>query len=808
LLKINEKYFIVQCKNYDAKFSVKMHDLNGFYMMMFHCNLDGKLYYNSKLSDKITMQKPTDRVEFIKKVFKYEPEKKDNTVKYTNFIENPYDYQIDSVKKLNEVFIDKNRAILQLPCGLGKTLISMMIGLNYEQIIIVSPLKQYCIQNLERFKSEIKYKDYEGLIIDSDGTRDITEIENFLEKNKKVILSICYKSCDLLAEILEKFTNNIIIIDEFHNITANDLTGVKENGLYEIFLSNSKILFMSATPRMFNIEINDDNESETFDNSIFGNIEYSYNMGDAIKTNKICNYEIYVPEIVLNYQYFLDEISKEVNIQNISNEILNKSNYIIRGMLETGSKKCILYTQTHQEAYDYMATLMDMNKYFEIDLSVDTILSDDTKNNRAAKIDKFTRFTGYCILINVQILNECIDIKECDSIFITYPSQSKIRNIQRICRANRKDPNNKQKISKVFLWMNEYDEIVDIITHLKEFDNSFMIDKIKIFSINNEDKNLILERNDNIKKYESLDNFILDIKKILTWEEKFDFLIKYIDKNKRVPSANTLDKHIHILGVFWQKQNYSYKNKIKMMKHKKYYDIWIKFKEDYEKYFSNHTIKWIEKLNEVKEFMIKFNSAPSRYSKNKYEHDLGEWIANQKTNYKNQKKMLSHVDIIEIWLEFNEEFKKYLFTNEEKWNYQFENVKAYIDENNKLPVHKAGDIDSLCVWIGTQHKNYKAKTQIMNDEEYYDKWTEFLKQYSKYFLTEEEIWFENLEKLTSFILCYQTRPNKRSEDAEEKQLGNWLVHQTQNYKKNVYNMKNENIKKEFQEFLEEFKDFI
>lgn len=343
----------------------------------------------------------------------------------------------------------------------------MMVGLNYEQIIIVSPLKQYCIQNLDRFKSEIKYKDYEGLIIDSDGTRDITEIENFLDKNKKVILSICYKSCDLLIEILGKLTNYIIIIDEFHNITANDLTGVKENGLYEIFLSNSKILFMSATPRMFNIEINDDNESETFDNSIFGNIEYSYNMGDAIKTNKICNYEIYVPEIGLNYQYFLDEIDKEVNIQNISNEILNKSNYIIRGMLETGAKKCILYTQTHQEAYDYVKTLTDMNKYFEIDLSVDTILSDDAKNNRAAKIDKFTRFTGYCILINVQILNECIDIKECDSIFITYPSQSKIRNIQRICRANRKDPNNKQKISKIFLWMNEYDEIVDIITHLK-----------------------------------------------------------------------------------------------------------------------------------------------------------------------------------------------------------------------------------------------------------------------------------------------------------------------------------------------------
>jgi hypothetical protein len=37
---------------------------------------------------------------------------------------------------------------------MGKTLTSMKIGLDYDQIIIISPLREYCIQNLERFKSE------------------------------------------------------------------------------------------------------------------------------------------------------------------------------------------------------------------------------------------------------------------------------------------------------------------------------------------------------------------------------------------------------------------------------------------------------------------------------------------------------------------------------------------------------------------------------------------------------------------------------------------------------------------------------
>jgi len=274
LLKTDEKYYIIQCKNYESPNSVRIHHLGGFYMMMLHYDLYGILYYTSKLSSNIKCQKPNPKIQYIKK--NIEEDKVIKIEDYSNLINNPYDYQIDASNKINDVFSTKNRAILQLPCGLGKTLISMMIGLNYDQVIIISPLKQYTIQNLDRFKSELKYKDYEGLIIDSDGTRDVEYILDFVKKNKKIILSVTYKSCDVLYEILSKLNNYIIIIDEFHNITQNDLLGLNDNGLNQILLSDSKILFMSATPRLFQIdELEDD-----FDNEIFGNIEYLYNMGD------------------------------------------------------------------------------------------------------------------------------------------------------------------------------------------------------------------------------------------------------------------------------------------------------------------------------------------------------------------------------------------------------------------------------------------------------------------------------------------------------------------------------------------------
>ena len=54
------------------------------------------------------------------------------------------------------------------------------------------------------------------------------------------------------------------------------------------------------------------------------------------------------------------------------------------------------------------------------------------------------------ILLNVQILNEGIDIPECDSIYITNPTDNIINLVQRMCRCNRIMPN--KSLCFVFLW--------------------------------------------------------------------------------------------------------------------------------------------------------------------------------------------------------------------------------------------------------------------------------------------------------------------------------------------------------------------
>ena len=844
LLKQNNKYIIVQCKNYDEKNYVTIEDLAGFFMMTKLYNLDGIVYYTSKLSHNLNCQKKSDTIQFIKNTFETIQLKDDILIdnKYNNIICNAYDYQIEAYNILKETFSKDHRAILQLPCGLGKTLISMKVGLDYDTVVIISPLKQYCIQNLDRFKSEIAYKDYEELIIDSDGTRSIREISKFIKNNKKIILSVCYKSCDILFKVLDKLKNFIIIVDEFHNISKNDIM-FPESGMYNILHSNSKIMFMSATPRIFYFDDND--EEYDFYEEIFGKIVYKWNMGDAIKAKKICDYEIYVPDIKLDNQLLIDDIKQEINIENLDNDIIKKCNYFLRGILETGCRKSIIYVRTHVEAEQFKNTFIQLNEYFVLQLNVDTILSSSSKNDREEKLKSFTEFNGISLLINVFILNECIDKKECDSIFISYPSESKISNIQRICRSNRIDKDNIHKISKIFLWCDEYqNDLVDIISHLKEFDNTFCTDKVKIMTISN-NKDLILKREKSMKEYELLDKIIVDIKVAYSWMDKFNSLQKYISEYKSIPSiGKQTDNNIEFkrLASWIKNQKFNFKKKIKMMKYEKYYNLWKNFMEHNPEKFLNNEEKWITKLEKLKEFIDLQKKTPSKYAKDNNtdedsdddeslqeefsESNLGSWFDSQKGNFKKEIKMFrvitvdgikkyEHQHIVDLWNDFINTYSKYLLQGKEQWYARLNELKIFLDQNKdkkqKSPSSTSKDtnIRSLASFISTQEKNYKSKTQIMKEEDIYDTWTKFVEEYKDSLMSQEEMWLKTLENLKEFMDKNSKRPNKHSTNPNEKKLGEWLVKQTGNYnnKRGVMN-KNLVCYEHFKDLLVEYKNII
>ena len=91
----------------------------------------------------------------------------------------------------------------------------------------------------------------------------------------------------------------------------------------------------------------------------------------------------------------------------------------------------------------------------------------------------------------------------------------------------------------------------------------------------------------------------------------------------------------------------------------------------------------------------------------------------------------------------------------------------------------------------------------MKNEEIRNEWVEFIKddRYKKEFLSNEETWRNNLEEVKEYIDRNGEKPPYSSKDVDIKRLNKWLSHQITNYGKKQYIMKNEEIRNEWVEFI-------
>ena len=154
-----------------------------------------------------------------------------------------------------------------------------------------------------------------------------------------------------------------------------------------------------------------------------------------------------------------------------------------------------------------------------------------------------------------------------------------------------------------------------------------------------------------------------------------------------------------------------------------------------------------------------------------------------------------------------------LTNGEEIWKNKLERVKLYIDENNKRPsqCNKNKEIKNLGSWISHQIENYNKKEYIMKNEIIYDTWDRFIKndKYKKYFLSNEQEWFDNLDSVKKYIDTYNEKP-LQNENEETKILGSWISNQLTNYKNNKCIMKNKSIYDAWDEFIkdEQYKKYF
>jgi superfamily II DNA or RNA helicase len=445
----------IQCKNYSTtgnENTISIYDLAGFYNFLAENRkiTNAYVYYSGKLSRQILCRNNDIKyicIPYIKNLNK-------------NNIIIPKTYQIDAYNTLKDV----NRGILSMPCGTGKTFVSFLLSIDYKNIFILTPLISTTEQILNHFKN---YYSNNNIDIDNNINNPVNytlinckaerNIENINITPYKNIFASTYDSVDILIKILEKTNQNenLFIIDEFHNLSF-DMINNNNNNMNKILTSNNKIIFVSATP------LNIDNHK-----NIFGNIKYELTWKTAIDNKYICDYNFYYPnndKIITRINHL--KIDKNLIEKTI---LINKAYFLLESIKLTNIKKCIVYLKTIDESISFVKILKTLNIYFDFNLKINQITYDTIKSKRIEYLNRF-QYDDTCIniLCNVHILDEGIDIPNCDSVFLTHPNNNIINIIQRISRANRLNTSNVNKIARIFIWGKNKIKIENIMKNISK----------------------------------------------------------------------------------------------------------------------------------------------------------------------------------------------------------------------------------------------------------------------------------------------------------------------------------------------------
>ena len=298
------------------------------------------------------------------------------------------------------------------------------------------------------------------------------------------------------------------------------------------------------------------------------------------------------------------------------------------------------------------------------------------------------------------------------------------------------------------------------------------------------------------------------------WILKLEKVKEYMDDNDKRPSSKDNNTEIKQLGEWVGTQLENYKKEAKLMKHEGIRKKWTDFTSDpkYSKYFLSNEEFWDKRLKEVMKYIDKNGKKPSRTDKEQEIKTLALWINTQLTNYKKKELIMSNEEIRKKWTEIirHPKYSKYLSTKKELWILNLEEVKNYIDKNNKRPVvdKKKSNVNiytsQLGEWVNTQVTNYKNKLNIMKtDDEIYEKWTAFITdpKYSKYFLSNEESWNFKLSEVMKYIDGNNKIPPQNDKESEIKTLALWVRKQKENYKKKEQIMSGEETQKKWTVFI-------
>jgi uncharacterized protein (DUF736 family) len=227
--------------------------------------------------------------------------------------------------------------------------------------------------------------------------------------------------------------------------------------------------------------------------------------------------------------------------------------------------------------------------------------------------------------------------------------------------------------------------------------------------------------------------------------------------------------------------------------------------------------QWCLTLQKVCEYMDDKKKAPNKRDEKPEIKKLGIWVSAQKQNYAKNVKIMKNPEIRTKWEATLEKYKEYLCIDlDEQWHLTHKKVCDYMDdeENNKAPSQhdEKPEIRKLANWVSQQKQNYAKNAQIMSrNPEIRTKWEATLEKYKHYLCIDlDEQWHLTHQKVCEYMDDEENNkaPSTTDEKPEIRKLANWVYTQKQNYAKNVWIMKNPEIRSKWEETLEKYKEYL
>ena len=375
-------------------------------------------------------------------------------IKLNNEIYNPRDYQETIIKNSYEYFQINEKGLLIIPCGVGKTLISLWITqkLNSNTILIGVPNKLLLKQWEEVIC--ILFQSVPYLIVS--GGVDTENIMRFLENNqKKCIVITTYSSAHKVYTVTQHtmFVFCMKLLDEVHHLTTNNMRLAHTTKKYIQMLNIPSVKQLSLTATLKQLEnMCDDGIVVSNDNvEYFGEIIDRKCLLWAINENIICDYVIQT--IITNEEQLEQQLSRFNIIEENDKRLFLSAFASLKSIFDGHSHHLLIYSNNKDNSFkliQYIKMLLDDN-YFDIpDLYYSNYHSEMKSKDQKEIINNFEK-AKFGIITCVYCLGEGWDFPLLDGVVFSENMSSNIRIVQSALRASRKNKNDINKKTKIIL---------------------------------------------------------------------------------------------------------------------------------------------------------------------------------------------------------------------------------------------------------------------------------------------------------------------------------------------------------------------